>query len=286
MRYAYNSNGLKLHSSLEAIGLLADLGYDGIELALQREHLHPFEATSEQVRAVQQALRERGLGIICGAGVPNALADERFEPTLFQPDAGGRALRLRYLQASLELAAELGAELLVSCSGLLKPGVDGAKAWAWLVDGLAETCRRAAALGLRVGIEPEPGHFVETLDDYRRLSEAVDSPSLGITADLGHLVCTEQGRPEDHFDRLLSEERLLSVQIEDIRDRQHLHLPFGEGEIEFGPVLRALASFDGFVSVELSRDSPRAAELAARSLAFLRRTTDEGRRTKDEGRRM
>lgn len=277
MRYAYNSNGMKLHSAVQAVRLLADLGYDGIELALQHEHLHPLEASADQVRSLRVTLRESGLGIICGAGVPNALGEERFEPSLFHPDPNGRALRRRYLQASVEVAAELGAELLVFCSGSLKPGADRAAAWPWLVQGVAETSRRADELGVRVGIEPEPGHFVETLDDYRRLRSAVDCAGLGITADVGHLICSEAGAPETHLERLLREERLLSIQIEDIRDRQHLHLPFGEGEIDFAPVMRSLAKFDGFVSIELSRDSHRAAELAASSLAFLRQAADEGR---------
>jgi sugar phosphate isomerase/epimerase len=46
---------------------------------------------------------------------------------------------------------------------------------------------------------------------------------------------------------------------------------FGEGEIEFGPVLRALdeIGYAGGVHVELSRHSHDAVETARRALAFL-----------------
>jgi sugar phosphate isomerase/epimerase len=72
LRYAYNSNGLKQHSAQEAVDLLASLGYDAIELAFQREHLHPLEARPVDVAELRDALRARGLGEVCGAGVPDA----------------------------------------------------------------------------------------------------------------------------------------------------------------------------------------------------------------------
>ncbi|MCC7104502.1 MAG: sugar phosphate isomerase/epimerase [Chloroflexi bacterium] len=272
MRFGYNSNGLKCHSAVKAVQLVADRGYDAIELAFQREHLDPLRASPADVARLRSALRERDLGVVCGAGVPNALSDERFEPSLFHPDGGGRAARRRFLRASLEIAAELGARLLVFCTGTPRENVNPESAWQWLVEGLAAVCQRAEELGMAVALEPEPGHFIATLDDYRRLRTELGQTSFGLTADVGHVYCTEEGRPEQHFARLAREERLLHIQIDDMRDRRHAHLPFGEGEIDFLPIFRALvdAQYDGLVSVELSRHSDRASELTASSLAFLR----------------
>jgi sugar phosphate isomerase/epimerase len=203
--------------------------------------------------------------------VPDALGPERFEPSLFHPDSSGRAVRLEYLRRSLEVAGELGSEVLVFCTGTLRPGRNATEAWAWLVEGARLVCEHAATLGVAVAVEPEPGHFVESLADYRRLRDAVAHPALGLTIDVGHLHCTEHGRPEVHLAQALRQERLLHVQIEDMRERRHEHLPFGEGEIQFEPVLGALIEgrYPGLVSVELSRHSKRAAELARTSLAFL-----------------
>lgn len=52
----------------------------------------------------------------------------------------------------------------------------------------------------------------------------------------------------------------------------HEHLPFGEGEIHFPPVLRALAAagYQGLVSVELPRHSHAATATARHSIEFLR----------------
>jgi L-ribulose-5-phosphate 3-epimerase len=273
VRFAYNSNGLKLHPASAAIELLAKLGYDGIELALQREHLDPLEVSGEAVAAIRELLRANRLAIVCGAGVPNALGEERFEPSLFHPDAEGRALRRRFLHASLEVAAELGSDILVFCTGAKQAEVDRSVAWAWLADGVADSCRRAAELGLRVALEPEPGHFVETVDDYRCLrAEIGQGDDLGIAVDIGHLHCTEDGPPQTHAAQLLDEEQLLHVQIDDMRDRRHEHLPLGEGQIDFPPIMQALAEggYTGLVSVELSRHSERGDEMAAKSLEYLR----------------
>ena len=52
----------------------------------------------------------------------------------------------------------------------------------------------------------------------------------------------------------------------------HDHLMFGEGEIEFGPVLASLdeIGYQGGVHVELSRHSHDAVDTARKALAFLR----------------
>ncbi|WP_045563689.1 TIM barrel protein, partial [Streptomyces sp. FxanaA7] len=52
----------------------------------------------------------------------------------------------------------------------------------------------------------------------------------------------------------------------------HEHLPFGHGEIDFPPVLRALenSGYQGLTVVELPRHSHAGPALAAQSLDFLR----------------
>ena len=67
-------------------------------------------------------------------------------------------------------------------------------------------------------------------------------------------------------------EHLVNVQIDDMRRGVHEHLEFGAGEIDFPPVLRALADagYRGLVAVELPRHSHAAPTVAARSLDFLR----------------
>jgi len=66
-------------------------------------------------------------------------------------------------------------------------------------------------------------------------------------------------------------DRLVNVHLEDMRRGVHEHLMFGEGEIDFPPVLHALAEagYRGGVHVELSRHSHQAPEAARQAFEYL-----------------
>ena len=63
-----------------------------------------------------------------------------------------------------------------------------------------------------------------------------------------------------------------TVSIEDMKRGVHVHLPFGEGDIDVPAVLRALreVGFDRLVCVEMSRESHRADTIIPASLAYLK----------------
>jgi sugar phosphate isomerase/epimerase len=66
--------------------------------------------------------------------------------------------------------------------------------------------------------------------------------------------------------------RLANVHIEDMRRGVHEHLMFGEGEIDFPPVLQALAEvgYTGGVYVELSRHSHEGPTAAAEAFEWMK----------------
>ena len=140
---------------------------------------------------------------------------------------------------------------------------------ATLVDCL-HLCDHAATRNVRLAFEPEPGMFIDTMARFAELSARVARPNFGLTLDLGHLHCQGEVPIADHIRRWRN--LLWNVHIEDMRRGVHDHLMFGEGEIDFPPVLHALAEigYAGGVHVELSRHSHDAVNTARRALAFLR----------------
>ncbi len=80
---------------------------------------------------------------------------------------------------------------------------------------------------------------------------------------MGHLIVTERGAPHEHLAEFAG--TLRNVQIDDARRGEHVHLPPGEGENDFAPVIAELRriGYRGPLALELSRDSHRAAEVAA-----------------------
>ena len=112
--------------------------------------------------------------------------------------------------------------------------------------------------------------LVDTMDSFAELLEQIDSPQLGLTLDVGHLHCLDEG-PLDQVIRRWSD-RLVNVHIEDMRRGVHEHLMFGEGEIDFPPVLAALAEigYGGGLHVELSRHSHDGPAAAKQAFTFLK----------------
>jgi L-ribulose-5-phosphate 3-epimerase len=65
---------------------------------------------------------------------------------------------------------------------------------------------------------------------------------------------------------------VVNVHAEDMRRPVHEHLPFGQGEMDYRPILAALDEIDygGLINVELSRDGHRAPDMARAALAYLK----------------
>jgi sugar phosphate isomerase/epimerase len=87
--------------------------------------------------------------------------------------------------------------------------------------------------------------------------------------DVGHLQCQGELPIAGHIRRW--RDRLANVHIEDMKAGAHEHLMFGAGEIDFGPVIAALAEigYAGLVNVELSRHSHEGPTAARRAYEFL-----------------
>ncbi len=271
LAFGYNTNGFAHHDVLDAIDVMAELGYEGVALTLDVHHLHPLRASARDVERVAAALRARSLRSVVETGARYILDPRRkHEPTLLDPDPEARAARMRYLEAAIAVARDLGAEAVALFSGRLPAGVGRGEGFARLAEGVARLLDRAAAAGSALAFEPEPGMLVETLDDWERLRAAA-GPALALTLDVGHVRVSEAGPIEAAIAR--AGPHVANVHIEDIRGRAHEHLPFGEGDIDFPPVLAALERAVGrraLVNVELSRHSHDAPEQARRAIAFLR----------------
>jgi D-psicose/D-tagatose/L-ribulose 3-epimerase len=270
LRFAYNTNGVANHRLDDALSLIADSGYDGVAITLDHHHLDPyapdFDAALERFA---RRLRGLGLGCVVETGA-RFLLDPRskHEPTLVTRDPEGRARRVDFLTRALRVAAATGADAMSFWAGVPKPGIDKVEAWGWLRDGVAEVVRRAEAMGAVAALEPEPGMLVETVDDYRRFQ--AESPGLRLALDTGHCLVTGEREPEVAVREFAAE--LGTVALEDMRRGEHVHLPFGEGDMDVPAVLAALreVGFDRLVCVELSRDAHRADTMVPAAIRHLR----------------
>jgi sugar phosphate isomerase/epimerase len=128
----------------------------------------------------------------------------------------------------------------------------------------------ASERAVTLGFEPEPGMFIDTMGSFAELVEWVDAPNFKLTLDVGHLHCQGETPIAAYIDGWST--RIVNVHIEDMRAGVHEHLMFGEGEMDFPPILAALrdARYQGGLHVELSRHSHDAPNAARQAMEFLK----------------
>ena len=268
LRFAYNTNGAANHRLADAVALIADTGYDGVAITLDHHHLDPMEEGWERrAEALARDLAGRKLGCVIETGA-RYLLDPRakHEPTLLTPTVEGRDRRVAFLNRAIDIGAILGAEAVSFWAGVPRPGIDREQARIWLRDGVSRVLDHAAERNVTAALEPEPGMLVETVDDW----SALNLHGLKLALDLGHLLVTGERDPAKAVREFAS--HLGTVAIEDMARGMHIHLPFGEGDMDIPACLNALEAigFERLVCVELSRESHRADTMIPQSLAWLR----------------
>jgi L-ribulose-5-phosphate 3-epimerase len=270
LRYAYVTNGLVGHRLEDALRLLADCGYGGVALTLDHVHFDPdAPLMGSRAASLRALLGELGLACVVETGARFALDPRRKHfPTLLSE---GRNRRVRMLTRAVDVAAELGAPVVSVWSGTAPANLAPALAWERLLEGVERVLEHAERRGVRLGFEPEPGMFVERLDDFEVLDRRLGHPdALGLTLDIGHCVCLERDPVAECVRRGAG--RLVHVHIEDMRRGVHEHLMFGDGELDVPVALAALSEvgYGGLVAVELSRHAHAAHETVPRAIALLR----------------
>jgi sugar phosphate isomerase/epimerase len=201
-------------------------------------------------------------------------AKVKHEPTLVTADPLRRYDRVDFLCRAIDTARELGSDCVSLWSGIVRDGVGDKEAMGRLVDGLTRVLDHTAKQGMPLAFEPEPGMFIDTLDRYGNLVAElerahVDVSLFQLTIDVGHLHC--QGELPIAAKIRDWAGRLTNVHIEDMRRGVHEHLMFGDGEINFQPVIAALAEigYAGLVGVELTRHSQIGPQAARQAYNFL-----------------
>lgn len=278
MFLGYNTNGLAHHELFDAVALLADLGYRGVAITIDHGVLSPRdEAWREQLVQLRRRLQQLNMRSVIETGARFLLDPrEKHEPTLLSRDAGARASRLEFYQHAIRCAAELESDCVSLWSGVLREAIPYEQAFTRLVDGLGAVLDDAGTHGVTIGFEPEPGMLIDSMAEFDQLLGPVGD-RLRLTLDIGHLQCQGETPIADVIRHWAS--RLVNVHLEDMRTGVHEHLMFGQGEIEFAPVLRALTEmgYEGGVYVELSRHSHEGPNAAQQAMEFLRPLLDATR---------
>ncbi|MCC6187542.1 MAG: sugar phosphate isomerase/epimerase [Anaerolineales bacterium] len=253
LRLGYNTSAFaRTHNMTDIIQQLHNIGYAGVELTLDRRHFHPHFADPDDRRDLKRALVDCRQDIVINVGGRFVLSPVAHEPSLVSATAAERKRFCDFAAEAISLAAEVSARVVMLHSGALPPGVAAGQAWSWLIAEAAQLAQLAARCGVVIGFEFHPAMLVANLDDYRRLKSEVGHDALRLTLDVGHVVCTDTRPVSEVISECAAD--IVNVHLEDIKGRQHVHLPIGDGDVDFADVFDGLerVGYDGLINAEFN----------------------------------
>jgi len=258
MRLGYSTNSISDIDPIEALPALEEMGYRSLAITLDHGLLNPYGSSlPADVERWRTALATCGMASVLETGARHLLDPRlKHEPTLVSAAAEERMRRVDFLRRAIDVAAELGATCVSLWSGLVRDSADEETLWRRLAGGLAPVLDHARSRGIRLGFEPEPGMFIDTIARYRLLCERLaGGPVPDLTVDLGHMECMGEWPFRDHLHAVAG--RIVNVHLDDMLACRHEHLPLGQGDVDLAAMLRLLAEagYQGGIHVELPRQS-------------------------------
>ena len=193
---SYSTFGLTQLSFLDAIDAVDKAGYPGIEISFHRNQFNPFEITDETLATIKKKFETTHVKPACVATASHFFTPSRpHEPSLMCIETAGRKRRINLVKRGIHVARKLGVDLVTFGSGFIRddhvanPSIDPNEL---LVDSIYQCLKEIHSdEDITLLIEPEPGMFIETLDQGIRLINEVNSPKFKLHLDLCHNYCCE-----------------------------------------------------------------------------------------------
>ena len=125
----------------------AELGFGGVMLMAKRPHLSVLDWNREARVRLRSRIEKLSLSVACIAGYTNFTAD------LEHGDIPNRELQIRHVVELAEMASDLGCGLVRVFTGYESPAANLGAQTKLVVDSLRECARRAAEMGVTIGVQ-------------------------------------------------------------------------------------------------------------------------------------
>jgi inosose dehydratase len=179
MKLGYTTWGMPQMKIDDAVTLIADLGYDGIEIAVLPGWTTAIDTldTAER-RRILQLVNNRGLTISAVSGHASLLED----------DPAALAANATRLKAAIDLAVEWAQDGRVPYVNTLSGGrtADWDSQHALFAERLAPLAEYAGSRGVILAMEPHVDGLVDTPARMVTILEMVNSPHLRVNFDISH----------------------------------------------------------------------------------------------------
>jgi sugar phosphate isomerase/epimerase len=221
------------YTLLESLDVIRALGFDGVEICVERRDWSWVAFDDALVDGVRERVAALGLSPHSFSLHQDYIYDDRlFEET----------------KHAIQTTRSIGADIFVFSGTRVRTG-DSAE-WKRMVARTRELVDLAEACNVVLAEEFEPGFIVGSTADLLRLFQEIPSPNLAANLDLGHVFLCDPD-PLEAIAHL--GHKIVHCHVENMRTGVHDHLLPQEGDMDLGVYLRALADmgFDGGLALDL-----------------------------------
>ena len=269
MKFALCNEVLAPLPFAEQCRVAAALGYMGLEVAPYTVCDDPAAMTDGRARELARIAADHGL-VVTGL---HWLLVKPAGLSITSPDAAMHARTIAFMRRLTELCAAMGGAYLVHGSPkqrLIADGQTRDDALARATEAFAAAGEAARAAGVTYCIEPlsaDQTPLVNTVAEAAAIVQAVGNPHLRTMIDTSSAGLAEAEPVEALIRRWMPTGLIAHVQVNDPNRRGP-----GQGEMKFGPILRALGEtgYAGVVAAEPFDYVPDGMGSAARAIGYLR----------------
>jgi len=253
----------------EQCRIAAALGYMGLEVAPYTVCEDPAAMSDAAARDLARIAADHGLAV---TGL-HWLLVKPAGLSITSPDEATHARTVAFMRRLTELCAAMGGNYLVHGSPkqrLIAEGQTKEAALARATEAFAAAGDAARAAGVTYCIEPlsaDQTPLINTVADAAAIVRAVNNPHLRTMIDTSSAGLAEAEPVDALIRRWVPTGLIAHVQVNDPNRRGP-----GQGEMNFGPILRALREngYAGVVAAEPFDYVPDGMGAAARAIGYLR----------------
>ena len=211
---------LSQYSLIDSLEIIKELGFDGVEICVERQDWSLINLDSLPVNAIREQVSKLNLAPYSFSLHQDYIYnDELFEMT----------------KAAIRMTPALGTNIFVF--GVTKKKTKDKYEWQRMVDRTRILTALAEDSGVILAKEFEPGFVVGSTQQLIRLFEEIPSPHLAANLDLGHIfICDHQ--PVESIHQL--GEKIVHCHISGMPAGVHDHVLMSEGDMDLPIYLRAL----------------------------------------------
>lgn len=253
-KFGYNTSGFSREPSIEQMAdILADTGYEVMEITITNEQLHPFQHPRTRFEQLRKYLDSKGLvPTVCTGGDPRMLSDCDDVPWIHELDNDGRALAVKFFEQMIPVTPLLGANIMMVHSGIVRREMDRSAHRARLMESLRRIVPLAEKHGVTLCMEYNPDMIFRTLDEFIVFKKEIASDAVQLCLDVGHTYCVNEGPIENIIERAAPYLKL--IQLDEVRNSRDYHIaPMAPGgQVDFKAFFNAIdrVGYDGPVNFE------------------------------------